>query len=314
MRLIQVLFALTYLLSGVLSLGIGVLLGATLLGYASLIGVEHGVVASIATGAFGVIATGVALVSALPALLTAIGIIGRKEWGRILGIVMAALYLPAFPIGTIIGALALWSLLSDAGRAEFGGVGGGPGPGNPHDAYPAGYSGYKSRVTEMTGGDDDFVDYRDQGRGGRIGCLVAVVAVTLVVGGASASVWMFKDQVVAGFEDAKRQAEGEQRKLLNGMGQKRRMNASGVVTGADVLDDDDAPGTKNDLDPTKDEKEPVREYSLPRVEKTAATKPLSDDEMKGTYQFIDRRGTVHVVDDYSKIPKRYRDQAMKLGL
>jgi hypothetical protein len=37
--------------------------------------------------------------------------LGFRPWGRIFGLVFAILDLPAFPIGTAIGAYSLWALL-----------------------------------------------------------------------------------------------------------------------------------------------------------------------------------------------------------
>lgn len=44
----------------------------------------------------------------------------RKTWGRGLGIVLSALSLFSFPIGTIVGIYGLWVLLQPETRALFG--------------------------------------------------------------------------------------------------------------------------------------------------------------------------------------------------
>lgn len=41
------------------------------------------------------------------------GLWGLKSWGRAAAIVLAILQLPGLPVGTIIGGLTLWYLLSD---------------------------------------------------------------------------------------------------------------------------------------------------------------------------------------------------------
>jgi len=50
-----------------------------------------------------------ALLLALP-LATAIGLHGRSEWGRIVGMIQSILLLFAFPIGTVIGIIFIAAL------------------------------------------------------------------------------------------------------------------------------------------------------------------------------------------------------------
>ncbi len=52
-------------------------------------------------------------------LLTGVGILGRKTWGRVLGLVTSVLNLFNWPWLTLLGIYGLWVLLSDGGRAEF---------------------------------------------------------------------------------------------------------------------------------------------------------------------------------------------------
>ncbi len=64
---------------------------------------------------------------AFPALYLAIGkaIKEHKEWGRNGGIIIGALMLVGFPIGTIIGAYLLWCLIK--GWEQTGACGSAPG-------------------------------------------------------------------------------------------------------------------------------------------------------------------------------------------
>ncbi len=48
---------------------------------------------------------------ALPGLIAGYGILKRRSWSRILGIVVGTLDLPLFPVGTVIGVYTLWVLL-----------------------------------------------------------------------------------------------------------------------------------------------------------------------------------------------------------
>ena len=85
--------------------GIGVLSGdRQALGVLSIVGVS--------VGAFmGVLG--------LPGLLAGIGLLRRRNWGRILAIIVSFLNLLNFPIGTVIGGYSLWVLFQDAATAYF---------------------------------------------------------------------------------------------------------------------------------------------------------------------------------------------------
>lgn len=55
---------------------------------------------------------------ALPGFVAAYGLLRRKSWGRIVGIVAGALSLPAFPLGTALGVYSL-VVLSNPATAEY---------------------------------------------------------------------------------------------------------------------------------------------------------------------------------------------------
>ncbi len=57
---------------------------------------------------------------AIPGLVAGAGLLARKSWARILAIVVAVLSLANFPLGTLIGAYALFVLLQDAAAAYVG--------------------------------------------------------------------------------------------------------------------------------------------------------------------------------------------------
>lgn len=84
---------------------IGVLSGdRDALGVLSIVGISVG-------GFLGVLA--------LPGLLAGIGLLRRRNWGRILAIIVSFLNLLNFPIGTAIGAYSLWVLFQEAASAYF---------------------------------------------------------------------------------------------------------------------------------------------------------------------------------------------------
>jgi hypothetical protein len=58
-------------------------------------------------------------VLAIPGILAGYGLLRRKTWGRVLGIVVGVLGLINFPIGTVTGAYALWVLFQDAATDYF---------------------------------------------------------------------------------------------------------------------------------------------------------------------------------------------------
>lgn len=52
------------------------------------------------------------VVLSLPGLIIGIGLIRRRPWARIAGIVLCILGLMAMPFGTIVGVYGLWVLFS----------------------------------------------------------------------------------------------------------------------------------------------------------------------------------------------------------
>ncbi len=57
----------------------------------------------------------------IPGIVTGIGLLKRKRWARILGIVLSAIRLIQVPIGTVLGAYGLWVLFSEETEALFEG-------------------------------------------------------------------------------------------------------------------------------------------------------------------------------------------------
>ena len=75
--------------------------------------------AAIAGGTCATIAAVIVAVLSLPSLIAGIGLKNRKEWARILTIVLSALNLLNFPLGTALGGYALWVLLNDQSKSYF---------------------------------------------------------------------------------------------------------------------------------------------------------------------------------------------------
>lgn len=81
----------------------------------SIVGMSGDPDAAIAMPIIGI--TGTALVVfllllSLPTIITGWGLLRRREWARIVGIVIAAILLFHFPFGTVIGVYGLWTLLN----------------------------------------------------------------------------------------------------------------------------------------------------------------------------------------------------------
>lgn len=58
----------------------------------------------------------------IPGLVGGIGLLQVRRWGRTVIVILSALFLLAIPVGTIIGALGLWVLLSRESDAAFSGA------------------------------------------------------------------------------------------------------------------------------------------------------------------------------------------------
>jgi hypothetical protein len=69
----------------------------------------------------GIFVGGIMLVLALPGLAAGYGLLKRRSWGRLLAIVVGALNLPNFPLGTVVGVYTLYVLLQNEASAYFAG-------------------------------------------------------------------------------------------------------------------------------------------------------------------------------------------------
>ncbi len=56
---------------------------------------------------------------ALPGILAGIGVLAHKSWGRVLAIIIGAIDLANFPVGTFIGAYSIFVLIQDAAGEYF---------------------------------------------------------------------------------------------------------------------------------------------------------------------------------------------------
>lgn len=69
-----------------------------------------------------IIANAVAIfftVLAIPGIIGGVGLLKRKEWARILVLILSVLNLFNFPVGTAVGVYSIWALVQPEAIAEF---------------------------------------------------------------------------------------------------------------------------------------------------------------------------------------------------
>ncbi len=110
------LLGVLHIARGAFVLLIGVLLFAILTGIGAIS--ED----NTALGVLGFIGTALMLLFialAIPSVLAGIGVLLRREWGRIMALVVGILSLIDVPIGTAIGVYSIWVLMNDETRLLF---------------------------------------------------------------------------------------------------------------------------------------------------------------------------------------------------
>ena len=61
----------------------------------------------------------VLIVLSIPGIIAGIGLLKRKEWARILTLILSALDLFNFPLGTALGIYSIWALVQPEVMVEF---------------------------------------------------------------------------------------------------------------------------------------------------------------------------------------------------
>lgn len=108
--------AILHIILGILGAVAGVIVLTGMLGAGFLSGDRD---AALATGTCGMMLGGFLILISAPSIIAGIGLQKRKQWARILTIVLAILNILNFPIGTAIGAYSLWVLLNDQAKSYF---------------------------------------------------------------------------------------------------------------------------------------------------------------------------------------------------
>ena len=89
---------------------------------------ETGAFAAPIAALIGLSIAGFLLLLSAPAIIGGWGLIKYKRWSRVLMIVISALHLLSFPLGTALGIYGLWVLLNDQSRQLLEGGGYAPQP------------------------------------------------------------------------------------------------------------------------------------------------------------------------------------------
>ena len=63
------------------------------------------------------------IIISVPGILAGMGLYKRKEWARILTLVLSIVEIFSFPFGTAIGIYSIWALIQPETVAEFGKAG-----------------------------------------------------------------------------------------------------------------------------------------------------------------------------------------------
>jgi hypothetical protein len=112
---VKILAVVYIALSALFVLG-AILLMLTLGGAAGIVGVAadpgDAALAIPIMGFAGSVAVVILMILGLPGLIGGWGLLNYRPWARILVIVLSALNILNFPIGTVLGAYGLWVLLS----------------------------------------------------------------------------------------------------------------------------------------------------------------------------------------------------------
>jgi hypothetical protein len=97
---------------------VGICIGAVVLFGGAISGDREAI---FITGAVGAGIAFFLIVIALPGMIAGIGLLKMRPWARIVAIVVGALHILSFPLGTALGIYTLWVLLNAETEALFRG-------------------------------------------------------------------------------------------------------------------------------------------------------------------------------------------------
>jgi len=120
---------------GALFLGLGVMgligtfivlvifsLGSAAVGAAALHDPEVPFLATLLPAGLGLFIGFMIAVTSIPCLIAGYGLLARKSWGILAGLIVGILSLPHFPMGTAVGIYAIWIYLQPGSSTDGNGV------------------------------------------------------------------------------------------------------------------------------------------------------------------------------------------------
>jgi hypothetical protein len=110
------IIAVLQIFMGALAAVLGLMLFGIIAGAGAISGDRQ---AMLITGTVGAAIGGFLLVLSLPSIIAGVGLLKRREWARILSIVLSIFHLLNIPIGTIVGAYSIWALLQPQAKSYF---------------------------------------------------------------------------------------------------------------------------------------------------------------------------------------------------
>jgi hypothetical protein len=110
------LLGILHITRGVLILLIGLIIFAILAGAGALSEDETAIGV---LGIIGMVVLFIMFVLAVPSIIAGIGVLLKREWGRITALVVGILSLVDVPFGTALGVYSIWLLLDDEARTLF---------------------------------------------------------------------------------------------------------------------------------------------------------------------------------------------------
>ena len=105
-----------YIVLGILGVIIGAIVLFVLLG-AGIVAQDGEAMAILFIVGVGV--AGLMAVLSLPGIVTGVGLLKYRSWARVLAIILGAINLSAFPVGTVLGVYSLIVMLNDGTSALF---------------------------------------------------------------------------------------------------------------------------------------------------------------------------------------------------